>query len=176
MSEQEAKSRQSSDQPQKVEENEVFSLIAALKFVESFLTNIIWGILIKCLFIRIPKFIYDVCKTILTFVFNLLKDFLRWVTRNFGKIIEVFYRTAKIVFLLIFLAFLAFWPFFIGQLWGLAWIFVVVLPGVGWGIIRWRRQQREKLKTGEPRASQKEESRENNPEQPSSPDKEQTKD
>ncbi|MBE6374118.1 MAG: hypothetical protein E7055_18885 [Lentisphaerae bacterium] len=131
-----------SEQEQKITENTSSPLIAFLKYIESFLGNVIWGILIKCLFIRIPKFIFEMCKKFLTFIFNILKDFVTWFFRNFRKIIEVIYRIIKISLLLIVLAAIIMWPVLFHPLLLAAWIFLVVLPGTIWGIIRWRRQQK----------------------------------
>ena len=136
-------------QEQKTEKKEPSLLIAFLRYIESFLINIIWGILIKCLVIRIPKFIFDVCKRFLTFIYNLLKNFFSWVFRNFARIIEVMYRTIKIAMLCIVLIAIVIWPLYFHPLFLAAWIIVVVMPGVVWGIMRWRRQLKNKLANDE---------------------------
>ena len=140
-----------SEPQQKITENTSSPLIAFLKYIESFLENVIWGILVKCLFIRIPKFIFDMCKNFLTFIFNILKNLFTWFFRNFRKIIEVFYRVIKITLLVALLAVIVLWPWYFHPLLLAAWILLVVMPGTIWGIIRWRRQQKKQQdKNGSP--------------------------
>ena len=142
-----------------IEDNESSDVLDSMKTADKFLQNIIWGILIKCLFIKIPKLIFEACWRSIKFISRLIWKFCCCIYRNFGKIIEFIYRFVKIAVLLGILAVLILWPLMLGAL-GLmsgeigfiieiAWGVLVVIPGITWGIIRWRKRRRAKSKAPE---------------------------
>ena len=141
----------SAEKEQDITQEEVPILIALLRYIDSFLTNIIWGIVIKCLFNKIPRLIFDICKSILTFIWDTLKNFLSWVFKNFGRILEFFGRSIKIGLLLTILIALVCWPVFLestypqgyGWIW-VAWLFMIIVPGISYGFLRWRRRTKMK--------------------------------
>ena len=161
MNEEEKNVEQADSQKSGTESHDSSPLILGLKYLESFLTNLIWGILIKSLIIRIPKFIYDVTKR-----------FFSWIFRNLSAIIEVLFRIIKITFLVTVLAVIIFWPCIFNGVLFAAWLFLVVIPGVGWGIIRWRRHQKKQQDEEKSPDQIEEDSKHDKPEPPAKQEKE----
>ena len=99
-------------------------MIAILKVIESFLISF-WKVVLKLLFITIPKYLFNQCV-------KMLKWFFPWFSRNFKPIFTGYYHFEKTIFLFLPLFIIVILTMAIHPLFLILWIIVFIVSFIAW--------------------------------------------